>query len=119
MISADVLPVGPLSYREHVAWDEFSTDRETFFKRGAVLAVNLPSGIDAPNLTELVEAVCARHAIFRTVYDTTAGRPFRQILPSYPHIVAAGEADSAGEAVGESTPGAHGSRLLPDDLVRI
>jgi hypothetical protein len=113
MISADALPAGPLSYREQAAWNEFGTDRETFFKRGAVLAVDLPPGLDASGVRELVEAVCARHAIFRTAYDTTGGRPLRHVLPSYPHAVAA--ADDAGEPA----PGAHGSCLMPDDLVRI
>ena len=116
MLAADALPAGPLSYREQAAWNEFSTDRETFFKRGAVLAVDLPPSLDAAAVGDLVEAVCARHAIFRTAYDTTAGRPVRHVLPSYPHVVAAaGESGQSGEAA----QGAHGSCLLPDDLVRI
>ncbi|WP_188316382.1 condensation domain-containing protein [Solihabitans fulvus] len=100
-----------MSYREEVAWNEFNTDRATFFKRGAVLAVDLPPGLDAADVAALLDAVCARHAIFRTAYDTTAGRPVRHILPTHPHTVRpAGEPDE--------TDRDRRRHLMPDDLLR-
>ena len=106
-----VLSAGPLSYREEMAWNDFRADPGILSGRGAVLAVDLPEPLDRPSARALVDALCARHEIFRTTYGTTAGTAFRHVLPFFRHAVTEGaEAPPPRPRPGE---------LLPDDLVRV
>lgn len=113
VIDRDVWPPDVVSYCEEAALREFMDDRATFFKRGALLAVPVPSGVDRAALESLVAAITNRHAIFRTAYDTTAGELSRHILDSFPHQLVAADhpADS-------SSPGEDRAYLMPDDLLR-
>jgi hypothetical protein len=106
---------GPLSYSEQSAWNEFTADRATFFKREAVVAVDLPAGLRPEDASRLVSVVCDRHEILRTWYDRTSGQPGRQVLDSYRHYVAPGQDEAGAATDGEQSADA----LLPHQLVRI
>lgn len=101
---------GPLSYAEQQAYEEFRRDPTTFFRRGAVLAVDLPEGLGRTDLTRLVHSACSRHDVLRTAFDTVGGVPTRTVLPVHRPVVRDGPPGGLG-----------GSRdhLLPEDLVRV
>jgi hypothetical protein len=103
---------GPLSFSEEAAWNEYVTDPKLFFMRGAVLSADLAPGAGLKEARKVLADISARHEIFRTAYDVTAGRPARQVLPAYQHKVM--EADAPVYPVMGNT-----SALSPDDLARV
>lgn len=103
----------PLSYSEEKAWSEFCHDRETFFKRGSLLAVPLDDHVDDRSVSDLVNAVTQRHEILRTAYDGPGGAGSRHVLPSYQHEI------RVADEMMYPVDGAHESCVMPGDVVRI
>lgn len=103
------VPSGPLSYSEERAWHELHADRDTFFKRGSLLAVPIVDDAGADALRDLVDTLARRHEILRTAYRS--GR--RHVLPFYEHEIR--RADRPAYPV----DGLHEAHVMPEDLVRI
>lgn len=104
---------GPLSYSEEKSWHEFRADRETFFKRGSLLAVALDDAVDDAALRRLVDTVTERHEILRTAYDTVNGVGMRHVLPAYEHEIRVVEKPLY------PVDGLYENHVMPEDLVRI
>jgi len=104
--------LAPISYCEEAAWQEFVTDKFTFFNRLFEFKVTLPPGAGMDVARELIAAITARHEILRTAFRPSGGGVVREVLPSYEHRII--EADEPDFTV-HPDPGQR--ELTPGDLV--
>jgi hypothetical protein len=103
----------PLSFSEELAWNEFKTDPELFFHRGAVLSADLPADAEPRDVQRILSDISTRHEVFRTAFETVRGQPARNVLPAFEHKVMEA-AEPAYPLMGESS-----TDLSPDDLARV
>ncbi|MEV0289182.1 condensation domain-containing protein [Kribbella sp. NPDC050820] len=105
--------VAPLSFNEEQAWTEFGADRETFFKRGALLRVPLRDEVCDLALRRLVNDLTQRHPLLRTAYRAADGIGVARELPAFHHEI------RRADACEYPVDGLYPDRLGPEDLVRI
>lgn len=106
-------PESALSYNELKAFSEFQEDRDTFFKRGALLRVPLDPSISDESVRELVDALSERHPLLRTSYHPNGSGAAPVVHPSYHHAI------RVADACAYPVDGLYPDHLEPEDLVRI
>ncbi|MBV9449471.1 MAG: hypothetical protein JO345_26610 [Streptosporangiaceae bacterium] len=106
--------LAPISYCEEAAWQEFVTDKFTFFNRLFEFKLTLPPGAGMGLARELITEITSRHEIFRTAFRPSGAGVVRQVLPSYEHQIT--EADEPDFTV---HPDPAQTELTPADLVTI
>jgi hypothetical protein len=114
MVQESDTSVGPISYSEEAAWQEFVADKFTFFSRLFEFKVTLPGAGGVPMARRLIDELTSRHEIFRTGFRPAADGVVRLLLPSYEHEIV--EADEPDFSV---HPDPDQTELTPADLVTI
>lgn len=79
--------LGPISFPEEAAWQEFLSDKWTFFNRLFELKMEMPAGAGLEMVRRLTDIVTARHEILRTGFRPTPHGVERYVLPSFEHDI--------------------------------